>query len=289
MRFLDAEATRSALPMVDAIDAMRTAFARNREVPQRQLLGASMFMPGRVGSISGIKVVSTAPGNPVGIVAIFSAEGSPIGLVDGPTLTAIRTGAVAGLATDLLAHPAATTMTMLGAGAMAKDQIAAVRAVRDIDRLAIWSRSFERAAALAAAIDGLAVQDADEAVRNTDIVSTATPSSAPLFSASSLSDRTHINAVGAYTPSMVEIPPETVTSAFVVVDDEEAASHEAGDLISAGRTPDLDLTTLLEQGTPDHGPLTLFKSVGIASQDIAAAAVALANAERLGLGVNLDT
>lgn len=289
MRFLDAEATRSALPMIDAIDAMRTAFARNREVPQRQLLGASLFMPGRVGSISGIKVVSVMPGNPVGIVAVFGDDGTPLGLVDGPTLTAIRTGAVAGLATDLLADPAATTMTMLGAGAMARDQIAAVRAVRDIERVLVWSRSFERAAALAEAIDGLAIHEADEAVRATDIVSTATPSTEPLFSASSLSGRTHINAVGAYTPAMVEIPPETVESAFVVVDDEEAASHEAGDLTSAGRLPDLDLTTLLELGTPEHGPLTLFKSVGIASQDIAAASAALANAERLGLGADLDT
>lgn len=275
--------------MNDAIGAMRTAFDRNREIPQRQLLGSSMFMPGRVGSISGIKVVSTVPGNPVGVVVIFDAEGSPIGLVDGPTLTAIRTGAVAGLATDLLADPAATSMAMLGAGAMAADQIAAVLAVRHIDRLVIWSRSYERAAELAEATGGLAVRDADEAVRGTDIVSTATPSTAPLFSASSLSGRTHINAVGAYTPSMVEIPPETVTAAFVVVDDQDAASHEAGDLLAAGRTPDLDLTTLLEVGAPNHGPLTFFKSVGIAAQDIAAASVALDTAERLGLGVDLNT
>ncbi|MCL1598795.1 MAG: ornithine cyclodeaminase family protein, partial [Actinomycetia bacterium] len=195
MRFLDAGATRASLSMTDAIDSMRTAFGRDREIPQRQLLGSSMFMPGRVGSISGIKVVSTTPGNPVGIVVVFDAEGSPIGLVDGPTLTAIRTGAVAGLATDLLADPAATSMAMLGAGAMAEDQIAAVRAVRNIERLVIWSRSYERAAGLAEAAGGLAVRDADEAVRGSDIVSTATPSTAPLFSASSLSGRrTHINA-----------------------------------------------------------------------------------------------
>ncbi len=275
--------------MHDAVDAMRTAFGRDREIPQRQHLGSSLFMPGRVGSISGIKVVSTTPGNPVGIVVVFDAEGSPIGLVDGPTLTAIRTGAVAGLATHLLADPGATAMTMLGAGAMAEDQIAAVRSVRDIDHLVIWSRSFERASMLAESVGGIAVRDADEAVRDSDIVSTATPSTAPLFSASSLSGRTHINAVGAYTPSMVEIPPETVTAAFVVVDDQDAASHEAGDLIAAGRVPDLDLTTLLEAGAPNHGPLTFFKSVGIAAQDIAAASVALDNAERLGLGVNLDT
>ncbi len=88
---------------------------------------------------------------------------------------------------------------------------------------------------------------------------------------------------------MVEIPPGTVAEAFVVVDDVEAAAHEAGDLISVGRVPDLDLTTLLERGAPGHGPLTLFKSVGIAAQDIAAGMRALENVERLGLGRDLGS
>lgn len=103
MRFLDAAATRAALPMADAIAAMEAAFHDDRDTPQRILLGSSLFMPGRVAGYSGIKVVSTVPGNPVGLVIAFDGDGNPLGMIDGSTLTAIRTGAGAGLATRLLA------------------------------------------------------------------------------------------------------------------------------------------------------------------------------------------
>jgi ornithine cyclodeaminase len=285
MRYLDARATRSALSMQDAIGAMRDAFTADREVPQRQQLGSSLFMPGRVGDTSGIKVVSTEPGNPSGIVVVFSQDGTPLGFVDGRTLTAIRTGAVAGLATDLLADPSASTLAMLGSGAMAPDQIAAIREVRPIDNVLVWSRNFTTAAALADRLGATPVRTANDAVAVADVITTATPARTPLFDHTALPDSVHINAVGAFTPEMTEIPKETVTDAYVVVDDYEAASHEAGDLLQAGRVPDTDLTTLLEIGRQTHSGHTLFKSVGIASQDIAAARVALENAERLGLGV----
>jgi ornithine cyclodeaminase len=244
-------------------------------------------MPGRVGDTTGMKVVSTVPGHPVGIVAIFDTDGVPVGIVDGPTLTAIRTGAATGLATDVLASPLTSSLAMLGAGAMARDQIAAVRAVRDIDQVLIWSRNHERAEAVAADVGGRAVPDANEAVANADIIVTATPARSPLFDHSVLRERVHINAVGAYTGEMVEIPQETVIGSYVVVDDFDAASHEAGDLLSANRIPDIDLTELLEISRIDHHARTLFKSVGIASQDIAAARVALKNAQRMGLGIEL--
>ncbi|MFV1962106.1 MAG: ornithine cyclodeaminase family protein [Acidimicrobiia bacterium] len=288
MKYLDAETVRRCLAMDDAIESMRAAFSRDRQIPQRVQLGSSMFMPGRVGEYTGIKVVSTVPGNPVGLVAIFDMSGVPVGLVDGPTLTAIRTGAGAGLATDLLAASNASSMAMLGAGAMAFDQIAAIRAVRPIESVVVWSRNPDNAQALADIVGGVAVRDADEAVRDADIITTATPASAPLFDHTSLPVQVHINAIGAYTPTMVEIPPAFVRDAFVVVDDYAAAAAEAGDLLTAGREPDIDVADLLESGSRDRGPRTLFKSVGIATQDIAAAAAALANAERLGLGIELD-
>jgi ornithine cyclodeaminase len=273
--------------MPDAIGAMRDAFTRDREVPQRQQLGASMFMTGRVGDTSGIKVVSTTPGSPSGIVVVFDADGEPVGFVDGPTLTAVRTGAVSGLATDLLADRHASTLAMLGAGAMAPDQIAAIRAVRIIDAVLVWSRNFETAVALSDELDATPIREANDAVAAADVISTATPAHVPLFDHAVLQEIVHINAVGAFTPAMAEIPPNTVISSYVVVDDYDAASHEAGDLIQAGRTPDIDLTELLELGTQGHSGRTLFKSVGIASQDIAAARVALANADQRGLGVEL--
>ena len=135
MLYLDAAATRAALSMAAAIDSMEVAFGDDREVPLRTLLGGSLFMPGRAGPDSGVKVVSVVPGNPVGIVAVFGADGSPVGLVDGPALTAIRTGAGAGLATRLFSRSEARVLAMLGAGAMAFDQIEAVRTVRAIERV----------------------------------------------------------------------------------------------------------------------------------------------------------
>ena len=288
MRYLDAATTRQALSMAAAIAAMESAFGDDRETPQRVAVGGSLFMPGRVGEHSGIKVISTVPGNPVGIVVVFGPDGGPLGLVDGSTLTAIRTGAGAGLATRLLARQDASTLAMLGAGAMAADQVAAVREVRPIRRVVVWSRSPERADAFADHIGGEAVGSADEAVAVADIVSTATPSRSPLFSGGSVRPGTHINAVGAFTPDMIEIPGEVVRRAFVVVDDVEAAAEEAGDLLQARRVPDATVGDLLA-GRDAQGdePFTFFKSVGISSQDVAAAVTALDRAEEMDLGRSL--
>ena len=272
--------------MSDCIEAMKVAFGDDSEVPQRVMLGSSLFMPARVGESAGIKVVGVAPGNPVGVVVVFDAGGNPVGVVDGPTVTAMRTAAGAGLATDLLAPPDASTLAMLGAGAMAADQVEAVRSVRPIDRVLIWSRTADRAHALAEQIDdGEVVLDAGEAVAQADVVTTATPATRPLFDGDSVRAGTHLNAIGAFTPEMCEIPPETVRAAFVVVDDLDAAAEEAGDVIQAGKTPDATVGDLLA-GRATHAaePITLFKSVGIGSQDVAAAATALVRAAERGIG-----
>ncbi|MFQ5516577.1 MAG: ornithine cyclodeaminase family protein [Acidimicrobiia bacterium] len=286
MRYLDAADLRNSLPMVAAIEAMVEAFAGDVEFPPRMLLGGSLFMPGRMGGISGVKVVSIVPGAPAGIVAVFAEDGAPLGLVDGPTLTAIRTAAGAGLATRLLAPQGATVMAMLGAGAMAVDQIEAIRTVRAITEVRVWSRSPERAAALAARVDAVAVANPSKAVDGADVVTSATPATVPLFVPEAVSPNVHINAVGAFTPEMVEIPPALVRRSWVVVDDTAAAAAEAGDLIRAGKTPDATVKDLVSGDRPAHRP-TLFKSVGIASQDVAAAAAALERAERHGYGVML--
>ncbi len=288
MRYLGPQDLRKALPMSDAIDAMRDAFRDDRETPQRLLLGPSLFMAGRVGAYTGIKVVSITPGDPAGIVVVFDRNGHPVGLVDGPTLTAIRTGAAAGLATRLMAPPEASTLAMLGAGAMARDQIEAILAVRPIDRILIWSRSSERAQSLARQVGGTPVANADDAVGDADVVSTATPAHVPLFRDASLPAKVHINAIGAFTPEMAEIPVETVRRAFVAVDDLAAAENEAGDLIQAGRTPDATIGDLLARRVEVTSPVTLFKSVGVASQDIASATRALSSAARDGLGALLN-
>lgn len=290
MRYLDGEAVRRALPMEEAIAAMEGAFGEDVETPRRVLVGVSLFMPGRVEDSTGVKVVSTVPGDPAGLVVAFGGDGHPLGVVDGPTLTAIRTGAGAGLATRLLSRPDAAVLAMLGAGAMAFDQIRAVQAVRPIERVLVWSRTRERAEALAERVGGRAVEDADRAVSQADVVTTATPSRAPLFSPEAVRPGTHLNAIGAFTPEMVEVPAAVVRRAYVVVDQREAAAEEAGDLLQAGRSPDATLGEVLRGDAPgreDAEQVTLFKSVGIATQDVAAAVAALRRAERAGLGRTL--
>jgi ornithine cyclodeaminase len=271
-----------------AIEAMKVGLGDDREVPVRTQVGGSLFMPGRAGPNTGIKVVSNVPGNPAGIVVVMDPSGSPLGLVDGPTLTAIRTGAAAGLATDLLARSDARVLAMLGAGMMAFDQVEAVRAVRPISRVLVWSRDQARAHRLAERVDGEVASTADEAVAAADIVSSATPARLPLFEDGSVRAGTHINAMGAFTPEMCEIPAETIDRAYVVVDDADAAATEAGDLLRADHPPVCTLADVLAGRHPQIGEeLTLFKSVGIASQDIAAAVAALDRAHQLGLGVEV--
>ncbi|MGD2044093.1 MAG: ornithine cyclodeaminase [Acidimicrobiia bacterium] len=288
MRFLNAEASRQALPMPDAIEAMEHAFSGRAEAPLRSLVGPSLVMPGLLDDLMAVKVVSIVPGNPVGLVFVFDEEGSPLGVVDGPTITAIRTGAVSGLATKLMARENASTLAMLGSGAMAFDQVEAVRAVRPIGRILVWSRTRSNAEALAERVGGEAVADADEAVTQADVVSCATPATEPLFGDGSMRPGTHVNAVGAFKPEMIEVPTGLTERAYVVVEDVAAAAAEAGDLIQAGRQANATLRDLLAGTAPAIGEdVTFFKSVGIAAMDVAAAGRALANAERDGFGVEV--
>lgn len=288
MLILSAEQTRECLPMDLAVESQVAGFSSDREVPLRRELAGSLYMPGRVGERSGVKIVSTVPGNPVGLVLVMDEAGSPLGMVDGPTLTAIRTGAGAGLAARLLAREDSTVMAMLGAGAMAFDQVEAVRAVRPIERVLVWSRTRDRAEGLAGRVGGEVADTADEAVRAADVVSCATPATEALFSPDSIRPHTHINAVGAFRPGMIEVPVEVTLRSFVVVDDRDAAAAEAGDLLAAERGPDASMADLLEDVIDTTAAdFTLFKSVGIASQDIAAAAAALQEASRRGVGTEV--
>lgn len=274
--------------MQDAIESQEVAFTEESEAPLRSVLGGSLVMPGRVGDAMAVKVVSTVPGNPAGLVAVFGSDGSPLGIVDGPTLTAIRTGAGCGLATKLLADDSARTLAMLGSGAMAFDQVEAVRAVRPIERIFVWSRSREHAQQLADRVGGEVVTDTDEAVARAEVVSCATPATQPLFDPDSVREGAHINAIGAFKPEMVEIPADVLNRAYVVIDDYEAAAAEAGDLIQAGRTANASLFEMMAGTHPQIGEdVTVFKSVGIAAQDVAAAHRALLNAEQRGIGVEV--
>lgn len=327
MLILSAEDVRAALPMADAIAAMKEAFAAyssgQATVPPRIHLdlkapeGVSLVMPSHV-AVPGreslaVKVVSLFPGNRArglaliqsAVVALDPATGRPEALLEGATLTAIRTGAASGAATDLLAPPGAATVAILGAGVQARTQLEAVCAVRPIETAWIVSRRPESAEQLIAEMAGRGpiprdlrrAGDAAAALRDADIVCAATAGAGgPLFADAALKPGAHLNAIGSFQPGVVEIPAATVGRSWVAVDSRGAAREEAGDLIQAVAAGTFSWSRIRAElgevvnGTvapPDRSApvTTLFKSVGLAVQDSAAARVALANARLKALGV----
>jgi ornithine cyclodeaminase/alanine dehydrogenase-like protein (mu-crystallin family) len=320
LRFLSGRDVAQALPMREAIEAMREAFrqlaAGQVVLPPRTHIastaprGDALFMPSSLPADGrmGIKVVTIFGGNaaqglPV-IQAIMlvldAATGSPLAVMDGTTLTAIRTGATSGLATELLARPDASVAALFGAGPQARTQLEAVCAVRPIREARVFDADAERATRLARemaeqlGIPVTAAQSPADALAGAQVVCTATTSPVPVFADGDLAPGVHINAIGSYRPTVREIPGETVRRARVVVDHLPAALAEAGDLLIpmeegligrdhvAAELGDIVLGRKPGRLAPDE--TTLFKSVGLAVQDLAAAVRVLANAERLGLG-----
>jgi len=325
MLILSGQDVRDSLPMRDAIEAMKRAFASlsrgEAAVPLRTHLeasdgdGTTLVMPARIDGESralAIKVVSVFDRNvQVGIPRIQAAvivldpdTGCPAALIEGSTLTAIRTAAASGAATDLLANPESDALAVLGAGVQARSHIEAMCSVRPIKTIRVFDSTPGKAKEL---VDELGVaslcsqisatESVADAVREADIICATTTSTTPVFEDSDVKPGAHINAVGAYTPGTREVAGATVARAWVVVDDRAAAWAEAGDLIQArdeGLIEDnhirADLGELVID--PDLRPtsaaqLTLFKTVGVAVQDAAAASAALKAAKRSGLGTTV--
>jgi len=218
----------------------------------------------------------------------------PKAIMDGSSLTGIRTGAGGGLAADYLARPEAEVVGLFGAGVQARAQLQAVLAVRHIRQVKLISRSRASAETLAAEIatwpDPPAVSLAEtpqQVVQAADIVIGATTAKTPLFDGHDLRLGTHITAVGTFTPEAREIDEVAVRRSYVVVDSYEMAKLEAGELIIPGIEPQAELGELVngqKRGRQSAEEITLFKSVGVAVQDAAAAAAVLAAAEGQGLG-----
>jgi alanine dehydrogenase len=323
MRILSREHVRQALPMRPAIEAMKGAFAQlstgQADVPLRVALqvprhnGVTLFMPGYLSADDrmAVKIVSVFNDNPARglplihalVVVVDAATGEPVAVMDGTYLTALRTGAASGAATDLLARQDAHTVVVFGAGAQGRTQLEAVCAVRPIRQAWICDVAPERAAAYAdemgqrLALPVSVAETSAEAAALADVICTATTSSTPVFEDADVQPGTHINAVGAYTPQMQELPAETVVRAKVVIDHREASLAEAGDLLiplSEGLiTEDSIYAELGEiaagqkpgRASPDE--ITLFKSVGVAVQDVAAASAVLEAARRQNLGIEI--
>jgi len=328
MLILTADDVRKALPMNEAIEAMKKAYASLSDgtavVPLRTRLpipnseAISLFMPAFVNSQDGnalaIKVVSLFPTNPPrglayiqAAVLVFDAEtGRAIALLEGSSLTAIRTGAASGAAIDLLARKDSRVAAIFGAGAQGRTQLEAVCSARKIETAFIFAKSMEKAKAFVQEMkskngiteDIRVASSAKEAVEHADIVCTATTSTKPVFDDKDVRAGTHISAVGSYTPDMQEVPAETLQRAKIFVDSRAASLEEAGDLIQPMRAGLFDESRIRGElgevvlgkvsGRESQEEITYFKSVGIAAQDAMAAQVALNNAHTMNIGTEVD-
>jgi ornithine cyclodeaminase/alanine dehydrogenase-like protein (mu-crystallin family) len=326
LRILNADEVRQALSMAEAIAGMKAAFAQlsggRAEVPLRTRVavpahqGVSIFMPAYLtGSEDlAVKIVSVFPGNarrgePItyGLVVVLDAgSGRPLALLEGGALTAIRTGAASGAATDLLARAEASVAAVIGCGVQARTQLEAVCTVRAIREVRVYGLNRPQAETFAAEMAGKApipaairvVDGPQAAVAEADVICTATTSSTPVFDGRDLKPGAHVNAVGAYTPQMQEVDAETIRRSLLVVDSRPAVLAEAGDLIiplQAGEIAESHIHAELGEivlgsrpGRSHPDQITTFKSVGVAVQDAAAARIALAGAARHNLGTLVD-
>lgn len=313
MRLVTADEIDAALTWPTLIAALRSAFGGNTVTPTRHhhriarsdgdatLLLMPAWQAG-AGGYAGVKIVSVFPGNAardkpsvIGTYLLLDGDsGEPLAALDGQALTAWRTAAASALAASYLAAPDARHMVMVGAGALAPRLIAAHAAVRPIEAVAIWNRNPERAASLAADVDrpGLrvtATTDLAAAVAGADIVSAATMSHEPLIRGDWLKPGAHLDLVGAYNPAMREVDDAAIARATVYVDTRAGALAEAGDIVQAIASGALDAARIAGDlfdlcrgdapGRRSAGEITLFKSVGTAIEDLAAAILVY---ERLG-------
>ena len=313
--------------MRECIEVVKAAFAQlsagEAIVPLRTQLpvpahaGVTLFMPAcltRSGDL-GAKIVSVFPRNlerdlptiHAVVIVVDSTTGMPVALMDGTYLTALRTGAASGAATDLLARQDARVVAIFGAGTQGRTQLEAVCTVRSITRALVCDANPDQAARY---VDEMRARGAPfpadirvatlaaEAVRQADVICTATTSTQPVFDGRDVRPGTHINAVGAYTPQMQEVDAETIQRAKVVIDSRQASLAEAGDLIVPLRQGLIteahihaeigEIVAGLKPGRERDDEITYFKSVGVAVQDVAAARRVLDRAAALGLGVEVE-
>lgn len=314
LKLLSLEEVKQSITMPEAIDAMERAFIQlaqqKVQLPLRTAIpvehsGLTLTMPAYLEEekILGLKVVSVFPTNVDlhkpsinGVILLLNAvTGEPLMLMDAGYLTALRTGAVSGLATKYFAQDKSSVVAMIGAGAQAITQLEAVAAVRPIERVMVWSRQLENtkqfAKKISAHYEVQVCESLSLAIKQADIICTATGSTEPLVHLSDLKPHTHINAIGSHHPSMHEISGDVLEQSVVIVDQLEAAMKEAGEIISALEQGQLQQKSIIELGSwlikkgPDvKDQLTVFKSVGLALQDLSVAQVVYDNAIRLNLG-----
>jgi alanine dehydrogenase len=309
MRVIDADQVRARADLPRLIDSLEHAFRGDAVVPQRQVLalpggnatGQFLVMPAfDADGSAAVKLVTYLPANAgrglptiqAAIVA-FSPEGTPVAVLDGTMVTRLRTAAASALASSYLSRADSSRLTVVGTGALAPWMAAAHAVVRPIERIDVWGRSPERVAATVDAIRELvgahvrvdAAAALEESVRAADIVSCATSSPTPLVAGQWLRPGTFVDLVGSFSPSTREADDDAVRRARIFVDTFEGALAEAGDLIDPiargvidrerieGELADLVTGRITGRRTAEE--ITLFKSVGTALEDLAAAQLLL--------------
>lgn len=320
--WLNAHEIEALLTMEDAIAAVEEGFRQlalgNVLLPQRLRVSLALYggwgaaMPAYVGGTIdglGLKLVTLYANNPDrhGLAAIQATlllldprTGQLLAVMDAAELTALRTGAASGVATRYLARADATTAAIFGAGVQGRAQLAAICAVRPIRQAWVLDRRPEAAAAFAVEMSsrlGLKVepaQDVQAAVAAADVIVTATTSHEPLFDGRWLRPGVHINGVGSHSPAARELDTVTIQRAKVVADQTSACLAETGDLILPIREGALTETHVhaqlgeiiagLRPGRTADDEITLFKSVGLAIQDVAAAVAVYRKAQAAGRG-----
>jgi len=309
------------LPMADCIDVMTNtllALAKGRvHLPLRMVVrppeaaGVMALMPAHVAGENvalGVKVICVFNGNPAkgkdshqGAVLLFNAEtGEPLAMMNASAITAIRTAAISGVATRLLANAEAGDLAIIGSGVQARSHLAAMTCVRSIRRARVVSRNFEHAQSFAAemqphyafSIEPVATIEA--AVRDADLIVTATSSSDPVVRREWIAAGAHLNVVGASQPHAREIDTATMAAASLFVDRRESTLNESGDYLFAVREgaigPDHIRAEIGEvligaqtgRSWPDE--ITLFKSLGLAVEDVASAAYVYRQAQVMQTG-----
>ncbi|MBA3844151.1 MAG: ornithine cyclodeaminase family protein [Actinobacteria bacterium] len=312
VRILDEQDVRRLLPMGECIEVMAgalEALARGevhnplrfvvRPPGEKSLLGLMPAHRGGSAPVYALKTVAIFPGNSArgldphqGFVALFDGEtGETRAIMSASAITAVRTAAVSGVATRLLAREDARTLAILGAGFQAGAHLEAMRAVRDFEHVVMWSRTPGRAAAF----DGVEeAASAEEAVRDADVVVTVTSSPEPVLQRDWLKRGAHVNAVGSSIPTTRELDTATMVAGSLFVDRRESTVNEAGDYLFPLREGALTPAAIKGElgevligsvaGRTSEEELTIFKSLGLAVEDLAAAEHVLRRAEAEGVG-----
>jgi thiomorpholine-carboxylate dehydrogenase len=288
--FLNEDQVRQHLRMTDLIPAMERALidfsAGKVTQPVRSVIkvdppgGFLGLMPALTPEGLGLKAVTFYPSNvergiPTHMATIFLVDpqtGTPLAIMDGRLITEMRTAAVSAAATKLLASPDAKILAILGSGVQARSHAEALGLVRQFEEVRVWSPTKEHAKQFAEEIGGTAVS-AEEAVRGADVVVTVTNSKEPVLKGSWLKSGCHVNAIGACRPDWRELDDEAMSN-VVFVDSREGAMKESGDVILSGAKIYAELGEALAGKVPPRAnEPTIFKSLGMAVEDIAAAIV----------------